>query len=87
MIALIADELGPGGNRGPAYTESLGTALIGHILRGHLHASYVIVAGAGLTPHRLRRCQHYIETHLGDELSIEDLAATAEMSRFHFTRV
>jgi AraC family transcriptional regulator len=86
MIASIAEELGPGGFRGPAYTESLGIALIGHLLRGHLQASNVVVSGTGLTPQRLRRCQQYIETHLGDELSIEELAATAEMSRFHFTR-
>jgi AraC family transcriptional regulator len=86
MVASIADELGPAGNRGPAYTEALAIALIGHLLRGHLQASNIIVAGAGLTPHRLRRCQQYIETHLGNELSIEELAAHAEMSRFHFTR-
>jgi AraC family transcriptional regulator len=86
MVASIADELGPGGNRGPAYTEALATALIGHLLRGHLQASNVIVTGTGLTPQRLRRCQQYIETHLGDGLSIEVLAANAEMSRFHFTR-
>ncbi len=86
LMASIADELGPNGYRGPAYTEALATALIGHLLRGHLQASNVVVHGTGLTPQRLRRCQQYIETHLGDELSIDELAATAEMSRFHFTR-
>ncbi|WP_181184574.1 helix-turn-helix domain-containing protein [Cupriavidus pinatubonensis] len=40
----------------------------------------------GLAPFRLRRILEYIETHLGDDIAIAELAALAEVSLPHFMR-
>lgn len=39
-----------------------------------------------LTAHRFVRVLDYIEHHLGDAISLEDLARVAGVSRFHFAR-
>jgi AraC-like DNA-binding protein len=40
----------------------------------------------GLAPFRLRRILDYIDTHLGDDIAIAELAALAEVSLPHFMR-
>jgi|GEM_PF-389365 len=47
--------------------------------------------GTGTAPHaisprRLRRVMDFIEAHLADDISLEDLASVAGSSRFHFSR-
>jgi AraC family transcriptional regulator len=42
--------------------------------------------GRGLSRERLRRVLDHIEAHLGDELSLADLAGVACLSPFHFSR-
>jgi AraC family transcriptional regulator len=37
-------------------------------------------------PERVARVRAYIDHHLGDEISLEDLARVAGLSRFHFAR-
>jgi AraC family transcriptional regulator len=39
-----------------------------------------------VTAHRFVRVLDYIEHHLGDAISLEDLARVAGVSRFHFAR-
>jgi len=39
-----------------------------------------------VTAHRFVRVLDYIEQHLGDAISLEDLARVAGVSRFHFAR-
>jgi AraC family transcriptional regulator len=68
-----------------------------HTLSAHLVQHYTarplddraITAGAseaGLPPDRLRRAQAYVESHLDQELTVEDLAAAACYSEYHFSR-
>jgi AraC-like DNA-binding protein len=40
----------------------------------------------GLTPRVLRRVQEYVDSHLGEELELEQLALTAGLSLHHFAR-
>ena len=40
----------------------------------------------GLPPRVLQRVRDYIETHLDDSISLQDLASTAGLSTSHFTR-
>jgi AraC family transcriptional regulator len=51
-----------------------------------LHGCNVRVYRGGLAPHVLRRVKDYIECHLGESLSLDDLAAQASLSKFHFVR-
>ncbi len=39
-----------------------------------------------LAPHRLRRVIEYIDANLADDIALQDLAAVAGTSRFHFSR-
>jgi AraC family transcriptional regulator len=39
-----------------------------------------------LDPRRLQRVLEFVEAHLESDISVEDLASTAALSRFHFTR-
>jgi AraC-like DNA-binding protein len=43
-------------------------------------------ARGGLPPGVLRRVRDYIETHLAENIGLETLAATADLSMFHFAR-
>ena len=43
-------------------------------------------AGPRLAPRQLRAVQAYVETHLHQQISLTDLAATAGLSSFHFLR-
>jgi AraC-like DNA-binding protein len=41
-------------------------------------------AGSTLAPWRLRRATDYVETHLGEKISLADLASASGLSRMHF---
>jgi AraC-like DNA-binding protein len=41
-------------------------------------------AGSTLAPWRLRRATDYIEAHLGEKISLADLASASGLSRMHF---
>lgn len=42
---------------------------------------------AGISPHVLRRIDEWIEAHLHEAISLEDMADQAELSSFHFHRM
>ena len=75
---------------GTMMVETLSLALAVRIMRHHSNresASVSLPVDRGaLAPRRLRRVRDFIETHLGDDLSIEALAGEACLSPFHFAR-
>jgi AraC family transcriptional regulator len=85
-MALLAEmDAGAPGSR--LYAESLANVLAVHVLRNYT------AAGAeprrftgGLSGAKLRRVLSYIADNHGSDLSLEDLAAEAAMSTFHFAR-
>ena len=81
-------ELSEGGIGGRLYAESLGTALAVHLLRqyGTSPRAPVIHKG-GLASRPLQRVIDYINEHLQDELSLVELARTANLSPHHFATV
>jgi AraC family transcriptional regulator len=82
----IASEMGPHGSHGKLYAESLVIALLGHLLRGGSPVANHAISDVGLSPQKLRLCERYIDAHLADGLSVEDVAKAVAMSPFHFTR-
>lgn len=60
--------------------------------RGHVEAAGLsneplsLRYSAGLSPCALQRVLAFVRDHLGDNLSLNDLAAAACISRFHFAR-
>ena len=75
---------------GKILAETLAAALGVHILRHHsslVPASTSLPPARGaLDPRRLNRVMEFIDTHLGEDLTIETLANEACLSPFHFAR-
>ena len=76
------------GEAGQLYAETLADALTVHFLRRYAAAQPARreVTG-GLTPYKLRRTLAYIQAHLEEKLSLEMLAAVAQMSPTHFAHL
>src|ERR1700730_4390920 len=71
----------------PQYVQALSVALLHEIVRldkaaALAHAS----ARGGLATWQQRRVAEFIEEHLGDEVSLSDLAQLVRLSPFHFAR-
>jgi AraC family transcriptional regulator len=59
-----------------------------HILRRHAHVLFREVdSGEGLTFRQKRTVRDYVDAHLGENISLTDLAASVSLSRFHFARM
>ncbi|ESY73784.1 AraC family transcriptional regulator [Mesorhizobium sp. M0051] len=83
LVTQLAISLHAAGNAAPRlYRDALAVALAAQLTR---------LAGqpAGDPPAaepRILRALDYIEAHLADDITLDDLAAVAVMSRFHFAR-
>ena len=62
------------------YAESVGQTLVMHIARMELSQ----LTASALPKWRLKRVQEYVKAHLGEALSLADLAAVAGLSRMYF---
>jgi AraC-like DNA-binding protein len=88
-IALVLQAALEGeGGAGQLYAESLADALVVHFLRRYTAARPCLRAVSGrLSPYKLRRTTVYIKDHLEQALSLAQLAAVAQTSPAHFTRL
>jgi AraC family transcriptional regulator len=78
-------ELGTAGVGGRLYVEGLATAMTVHLLRTHGTSKLTAMQHrGGLAPMQLRRVVDFIESHLGDEVALTDLAGLAGLSTHHF---
>ncbi|HYQ89069.1 MAG TPA: hypothetical protein VEU09_05510, partial [Candidatus Binatia bacterium] len=86
MLAVEA-ELTAGGLGGPLAAESLANLLAVHLIR-HVSAPRRLERGRdGVLPRgRLRAVVEYIEEHLDGCPTLEQMAATAHLSVYHFAR-
>ena len=67
--------------------DALSTALAVRIVRYYIEPSAIKLApSSGLSRERLQRVREYIEAHLGDRLTLTDLAGVACLSPYHFSR-
>lgn len=80
-------------SRPPEPTDRLFLAGMQAALAGHLLGNYAIdrwkppVRAPELDPRRLNRVLAYIEANLAGEIALDDLAAEACLSEFHFSRL
>jgi AraC family transcriptional regulator len=88
-FALLA-ECKSGFPTGRLFGESLAMALTARLI-SHYSTSHLNLLGSnnthGLPTWRLRRVTDYIEENIGADLGLENLAAVAEFSEFHFSRM
>jgi AraC family transcriptional regulator len=85
-LALKADleSYRPGGK---LYGETMATALAVHLLRNYsAHSHRAIHHSGGLSLTQLKRVVDYINDHLEQDLGLEELAAIAQLSAYHFCR-
>jgi AraC family transcriptional regulator len=72
---------------GPAYLESLASAMVMHIATHYERTVPPQQACAGLAPYKLQRVLAFIEQRLSDAIQVRELAEAIHMSPFHFARM
>jgi AraC family transcriptional regulator len=68
------------------YAEALGLVLAHELVRLHRGTSVVPIFRGGLAGWKKKKVSDYIEDHLDEEISLQELANVAELSRYHFAR-
>jgi len=86
MLALDA-ELREGGPGGRLLAESLVNVLAVHLLRHFSSGTADRRRGGVLAKHKLRAVLEYLHEHLDARLSLDQLAAVAHVSPYHFARL
>ena len=86
-MGAVEAELTAGGAGGPLAAESLANILAVHLIRHVLAPRRHERGRDGALPRgRLRAVVEYIEEHLGGAPSLQQLAAVARLSPYHFAR-
>lgn len=84
---LLATEAAQGGVGSDLLIESIACQLSVHVLRRYADVTFRETSGGeGLTFGQERTVRDYIREHLDQKLSLEDMAASVGLSRFHFCR-
>lgn len=83
LLAEYNDE----NREGNLYADSLINALTLHLLKNYSNASSIAEnTHGGLSGYKLNRVKEFICANLEEDLSLNDLAAIADLSQFHFAR-
>ncbi len=88
IVKALKTDLEAGSPAGRLYGESFGTALSVHLLKNSStfkQKSFEYLGG--LSPQKLKRVLDYIEAHLTEDISLENLATLAEISSCYFSRL
>jgi AraC family transcriptional regulator len=86
-VMEIAREAAEGAAGSKLMVDALSCQLAVQLLRKHAHVLFRESGGSdGLTSAQDRAVRDYIRHHLAETISLDDLAAVAGLSRFHFTR-
>lgn len=86
FLAMLAEIEAPGPALRLKLDTMLQTLLVQLICEHSSLDATTTTAQHSLAPSRLRRVLDFIEAHLADEIELDDLAAVAGSSRFHFAR-
>ena len=86
-IGAVDAELAAGGTGGPLASESLANVLAVHLIR-HVSAPHQSTRArdGALSRVKLRAVVDYVEEHLDAGLTLEQMAAIAHLSAYHFAR-
>jgi AraC family transcriptional regulator len=69
-----------------SYAEALGLVLAHELIRLHRGPTIMPTLRGGLAGWQKRKVADYIEDHLGEDISLRDIATIANLSPFHFAR-
>lgn len=84
-LTLLA-EAGSESPSGKLFADSLVQTLTLHLLANYSTARTARAKNGGLSGYRLRRVKEFIDARLGDDLSLSEIAAVADLSQYHFAR-
>jgi AraC family transcriptional regulator len=70
-----------------AYVEPLAGVIAVHLARHYGSAAAADTPPVGLAQHKLKRVRAFIAQHIAEVLHVDQLAAQAELSPFHFARM
>jgi AraC family transcriptional regulator len=85
-LAMLA-EMEAEGPTGRVYGDALATALATHLLRNHgTHPQALTDHRGGLPRDTLRRVTDYVYDNLSRDIGLSEMAAVANLSRYHFSR-
>jgi AraC family transcriptional regulator len=83
----IANEAAQGGAGSRLTVDALSCPLSVHILRRHAHVLFRDSGGVdGLSFGQERAIREYVHEHLQENISLDDLAGSVGLSRYHFAR-
>ena len=87
IVTTLAHEIMQGGFLDHILVDALNTALAARMVRQFVDPSKITLAPSnGLSRERLKRVRDYIEAHLDDRLTLDELAGVACLSPYHFSR-
>lgn len=88
MMRLIAEEVQHCSPHGPLYATSLSLSLAAYLFSAHGSGGRTRSRERGaLSPAQKARVLELVQQHLADDLKLEEMAAAAGISRFHFLRL
>jgi AraC family transcriptional regulator len=88
VVRQMAREVEANGPHGRAYAEALMQSLAAHVLRHYTIGEKAPSTPPGELPgYRVNRVCDYVEEHLDQDLSLDDLADTVDMNPYHFLRL
>jgi AraC family transcriptional regulator len=88
LLLEMAADIDDGSPAGPIYGESLANSLAVYLLKRYaVQARQPLIYRGGLAPYRLKRVLDFIGDHLGDELSLSQLAELADLSPHYFSEL
>lgn len=89
IVRQIVDACAAGieeyGNGGRLFADGLALSLVTHLFHAYSDSAAPALSKGGLTPRDTRRVLAYIRDHLQDDISLEELAATVDLSTHYFT--
>ncbi|HEY6413029.1 MAG TPA: AraC family transcriptional regulator [Edaphobacter sp.] len=87
LLTEMEREVTAGSTTGPLYGDLLGLSLSVALIRKYGHTSAIPASHKGGIPRpQLKRVLEYIAANLSSEIHLEDIAAVAGLSVFHFAR-
>jgi AraC family transcriptional regulator len=89
FIRQLADACATGleeyGENDRLFADGIALSLVTHIFRAYSDAATPALVKGGLTPRDTKRVLAYIQEHLRDDIGLEDLASTVDLSTHYFT--
>jgi AraC family transcriptional regulator len=87
LVFALWQEASSGASNGPLYADGLSLSLLGLMCAHGLAPPVARASVPTLSGDERRRIHQFVDAALGENLSVDQLAAVAGMSAFHFARV